>query len=127
MLTTFALIVIGGVVRVSDSGLGCGAAGSGTEGWPLCGGRALPFLELNALIEFSHRVAATIVAVLIAVLALQALRRLRDHRWLVRGSVAAALLVLAQAALGGPHRRARPSLRPGRRPPGAGDAAARPC
>ena len=101
MLTTFALIVIGGVVRVSDSGLGCGPAGSGTEGWPLCGGRALPFLEQNALIEFSHRVAATIVAVLIAVLALQALRRLRDHRWLVRGSVAAALLVLAQAGLGG--------------------------
>jgi heme A synthase len=101
MLTTFALIVIGGVVRVSDSGLGCGPAGSGTEGWPLCEGRALPFLELNALIEFSHRVAATIVAVLIAVLALQALRRLRDHRWLVRGSVAAALLVLAQAGLGG--------------------------
>ena len=101
ILATFALIVIGGVVRVSDSGLGCGPAGSGTEGWPLCEGRALPFLELNALIEFSHRVAATIVAVLIAVLALQALRRLRDHRWLVRGSVAAAFLVLAQAGLGG--------------------------
>ena len=48
ILATFALIVIGGVVRVSDSGLGCGAAGSGTEGWPLCGGRALPFLEQNA-------------------------------------------------------------------------------
>jgi heme A synthase len=101
IVTTFALIVIGGVVRVSDSGLGCGAAGSGTEGWPLCGGRALPFLQQNAVIEFSHRVAATIVVVLIAVLALQAFRRLRDHRWLVRGSVGAAVLVLAQAALGG--------------------------
>jgi heme A synthase len=101
MLTTFALIVIGGVVRVSDSGLGCGPAGSGTEGWPLCGGRALPFLEQNAVIEFSHRVAATIVAVLIVVLAVQALRRLRDHRWLVRGSCAAVLLVLVQAGLGG--------------------------
>jgi heme A synthase len=101
LLTTFALIVIGGLVRVSDSGLGCGAAGSGTEGWPLCGGRALPFLEQNALIEFSHRVTATVVAVLIAALAFQAFRRLRDHRWLVRGSAAAVLLVLAQAALGG--------------------------
>ena len=36
---TFALIIVGGVVRISDSGLGCGPAGSGTEGWPLCGGR----------------------------------------------------------------------------------------
>ena len=101
ILATFALIVIGGVVRVSDSGLGCGAAGSGTEGWPLCGGRVLPFLQQNAVIEFSHRAAATIVVVLIAALALQAFRRLRDHSWLVRGSVAAAVLVLAQAVLGG--------------------------
>ena len=101
IVATFVLIVIGGVVRVSDSGLGCGAAGSGTEGWPLCGGRALPFLEQSAVIEFSHRVAATIVAVLIAMVAFQAFRRLRDHRWLVRGAVGAAILVLAQAALGG--------------------------
>src|SRR5437773_12574613 len=83
ILASFALIVIGGLVRVSDSGLGCGAAGSGTEGWPLCGGRVLPFLQQNAVIEFSHRAAATIVVVLIAALALQALRRLRDPRWLV--------------------------------------------
>src|SRR6266545_8257568 len=101
ILATFALIVIGGVVRVSDSGLGCGPAGSGTKGWPLCGGRILPFLQENAVIEFSHRAAATIVVVLIAALAIQAFRRLREHRWLVRGTVAAAVLVLAQAALGG--------------------------
>jgi heme A synthase len=101
IVATFALIVIGGIVRVSDSGLGCGPAGSGTEGWPLCGGRVLPFLRENALIEFSHRAAATIVAVLIAGLCLLALRRLRDRRWLVRGSLAAAVLVLSQAALGG--------------------------
>lgn len=98
---TFALIVIGGVVRVSDSGLGCGPAGSGTEGWPLCGGGILPFLETNAIVEFTHRVVAAGVGVLIVVLAWQALRRLRDHPWLVRGSVAAAVLVLAQAGLGG--------------------------
>jgi heme A synthase len=101
ILATFALIVIGGVVRVSDSGLGCGAAGSGTEGWPLCGGRVLPFLEESALIEFSHRAVASLVVLLIAVLAIQALRRLRDHRWLVRGSIGAGVLVLAQAGLGG--------------------------
>jgi heme A synthase len=101
ILATLVLIVIGGIVRVSDSGLGCGAAGSGTEGWPLCGGRVLPFLETNAIVEFSHRVAATIVAVLIGALVLLAYRRLRDRRLLVRGSVAAGILVLAQAVLGG--------------------------
>ncbi|HYX78284.1 MAG TPA: COX15/CtaA family protein, partial [Solirubrobacterales bacterium] len=101
ILATFALIVIGGVVRVSDSGLGCGAAGSGTEGWPLCGGRVLPFLQQNALIEFSHRAVASLLVILIAALGIQAFRRLRDHRWLVRGSVAAGVLVLSQAGLGG--------------------------
>ena len=98
---TFALIVIGGVVRVSDSGLGCGAAGSGTHGWPLCGGRLLPFLDEHQVIEFSHRVVATLVVVLIGALVFQAFRRLPERRWLARGTVAAAVLVLAQAALGG--------------------------
>jgi heme A synthase len=101
IVATFLLIVIGGVVRVSDSGLGCGPAGSGTEGWPLCGGKALPLLETNAVIEFTHRVVAGLVAILILVLAWRAIRGLREHRWLVRGSIAAAILVLAQAALGG--------------------------
>ena len=101
ILATFALIVIGGVVRVSDSGLGCGAEGSGTQGWPLCGGRLLPFLQEHQVIEFSHRVAATVIVVLIGALAFMAFRRLRDRRWLVRGVVAAGILVLAQAILGG--------------------------
>jgi len=101
IVATFVLIVIGGVVRVSDSGLGCGPAGSGTEGWPLCGGRVVPFLETNAVIEFAHRAVAGVVAILILALAWQAVRGLRERRWLVRGSVAAAVLVLVQAALGG--------------------------
>src|SRR5919201_2489525 len=101
IVATFALIVLGGVVRVSDSGLGCGAAGSGTKGWPLCGGRVLPFLQEHQVIEFSHRAVATLVVVLIGALAFVAFRRLRDHRWLAWGTVAAAVLVLAQAALGG--------------------------
>ena len=32
IFATLALILIGGIVRVSDSGLGCGAEGSGTHG-----------------------------------------------------------------------------------------------
>ena len=42
IVATFVLILIGGFVRVSDSGLGCGPAGSGTDGWPLCDGRVVP-------------------------------------------------------------------------------------
>jgi heme A synthase len=99
---TFALVIIGGVVRVSDSGLGCGPAGSGTHGWPLCDGSVLPsFLEGSTVIEFSHRIAAGVVSILIVALIWTALRHLREHMWLVRGSIAAGVLVLVQAVLGG--------------------------
>lgn len=101
IVATLVLILIGGIVRVSDSGLGCGAAGSGTHGWPLCEGGLLPASSAESVIEFSHRLAAGVVAVLIAVVALIAWRRLRSHRALVRGAIVAGVLVLAQAALGG--------------------------
>jgi heme A synthase len=110
-ITTFLLIVVGGVVRVSESGLGCGPGGSGTEGWPLCGGEVIPLVgDVNRIIEFSHRVLAAIVVALIALLAWRALHLRRPQtpppdqrgsRWAWRGSVAAGLLVLAQAGLGG--------------------------
>ncbi|MQA75635.1 MAG: hypothetical protein GEU88_15070 [Solirubrobacterales bacterium] len=101
ILATFLLILIGGVVRVSDSGLGCGAAGSGTHGWPLCEGGVLPADSAESVIEFSHRVAAAVVGLLIAFMVWRAIRRLRSYRSIVRGSIVAGVLVLAQAALGG--------------------------
>jgi heme A synthase len=98
---TFALIVLGGVVRVSDSGLGCGPAGSGFNGWPFCNGDVVPGLDLNAVIEYAHRVLAGAVGIMIIALALLAYRRHREHRGLVRATFAAALLVLVQGLLGG--------------------------
>ncbi len=101
-ITTFLLIIVGGVVRVSDSGLGCGPGGSGTEGWPLCGGEVIPLVgDVNRIVEFSHRVLAGVVVALIALLAWRAYKGLRDRSWPLRGSVAAGVLVLAQAGLGG--------------------------
>lgn len=101
IIATLGLVLIGGIVRLSDSGLGCGPAGSGTHGWPLCEGGVLPAGSSQSIIEFSHRIAATVVAVLILALVWIAWRHLRTHRWIVRGSIAAGVLVLAQAGLGG--------------------------
>jgi heme A synthase len=125
-LATFLLIIVGGVVRISDSGLGCGPGGSGTEGWPLCGGQVIPLVgDINRIVEFSHRALAAVVVALIALMAWRAydIRRPQtpppdqrpaavppdqrsaaappDQRWPLRGSIAAGLLVLAQAGLGG--------------------------
>src|SRR5512133_3203315 len=102
-LVTFLLIIVGGVVRVSDSGLGCGPGGSGTKGWPLCGGDVIPLVgDENTLIEFSHRLLAAVVVALIALLCWRAYRDLRKRNgWALRGSVAAGALVLVQAGLGG--------------------------
>jgi heme A synthase len=98
---TFVLIVVGGVVRISDSGLGCGPAGSGAEGWPLCGGGLIPAVDTNMIVEYTHRVLAGVVAILIAYLAWTVWRRRRSERLLVRVSIATFVLILFQAALGG--------------------------
>jgi heme A synthase len=98
---TLALVIVGGVVRVSDSGLGCGPEGAGTDGWPLCGGRAIPLIDTNMIIEYSHRILAGALAIAIGGLAFLARRRHRENRPLVRATTAAFGLVLFQAALGG--------------------------
>ena len=101
-VVTFLLVVVGGIVRVSESGLGCGPSGSGLHGWPLCGGQIFPVVGNEALfVEFTHRFLAGVVVLLIAVMIWLAFRDLRELRWPVRGSIAVGVLVLCQAALGG--------------------------
>src|SRR3954453_265907 len=102
-VVTFLLIVVGGIVRVSQSGLGCGPGGSGTKGWPLCGGSVIPIVgDENRLIEFSHRDLATVVVILIGLLCWGAYKGLRARSsWASRGSLIAGVLVLVQAGLGG--------------------------
>lgn len=97
---TFLLIVLGGIVRVSDSGLGCGKAHSGINGWPLCQGDVVPGVSLHAVIEYCHRITAAVVVVLMAALAVLAWRRYRAYRSIVFAATAASLLVVAQAVLG---------------------------
>ncbi|HYI99827.1 MAG TPA: COX15/CtaA family protein [Thermoleophilaceae bacterium] len=100
ILATFLLVIVGGVVRVSESGLGCGPAGSGLHGWPFCNGDVVPGLDLNSVIEYSHRALAGIVGLMMATLAVLAWRRYRSQRALVRATAAAAVLVVVQALLG---------------------------
>jgi heme A synthase len=97
-IATFVLIIVGGVVRVSDSGLGCGPAGSGFHGWPFCNGDVVPGLSLHSIVEYTHRAVAGIVTVLIVSILVLAWRRHREHVVPAAGLLG---LVLAQAVLGG--------------------------
>jgi heme A synthase len=97
-IATFVLIIVGGVVRVSDSGLGCGPAGSGFHGWPFCNGDVVPGVDLNSIVEYTHRALAIVVGFMILSLFVLAWRR---HRQLLPMTGALLVLVIAQGALGG--------------------------
>lgn len=61
---TYLLIVLGGLVRITGSGLGCG------DEWPVCHGRLIPqFSDTATLIEWSHRLVAGVVSTLVVALA----------------------------------------------------------
>jgi heme A synthase len=97
-IATFVLILVGGVVRVSDSGLGCGPAGSGFHGWPFCNGDVVPGVDLNSIVEYTHRVLAIVVGFMIVAIFVMAWRR---HRVFLAPAGALLVLVIAQGALGG--------------------------
>src|SRR5215831_18714391 len=93
-LVTFALIVLGGIVRVSGSGLGCG------DSWPLCNGQLFPPLDTATLIELSHRLVTTLVTPLVLATAYVAWRNYRRVRWIVWPSLLAVALLVVQILLG---------------------------
>ncbi len=97
---TFLLILVGGIVRVSGSGLGCGPANSGFHGWPFCNGAVIPGLDVNTIIEYTHRTVAGIVGLMSIALTTLAWRNHRGNRPLVRATTTATVLVIAQGLLG---------------------------
>src|SRR6266498_4020240 len=67
--SAYVLIVLGAVVRISGSGMGCG------DHWPLCNGHLIPPLtDIPTVIEWSHRLVAGVVSVLVVGLAVFAWR-----------------------------------------------------
>jgi heme A synthase len=93
---TIGLIVFGAIVRVTDSGLGCGNA------WPSCNGTFFPPLDnVTAWIEWLHRlIAAAIGALGLGMLAIAITAYRRERREVLIATAVAAGLFMVQSALG---------------------------
>jgi heme A synthase len=94
-LFAYLQIALGGVVRVSGSGLGC-------PDWPLCHGRPYPAPDIHSVIEYSHRTVGTITGVLLIVTVVAAWLVFRRSRPIVPWLATASLVVIGvEGALGG--------------------------
>lgn len=93
-VTTFFLLLVGGVVHATDSGLAC-------PDWPQCFGSFFPSMVGKVFFEHGHRLFATGVGIL-TILQLVLVWRSRPAGHSSRGlAVAALVLVVWQGVLGG--------------------------
>jgi heme A synthase len=89
----WALVAVGGVVRVTASGLGC-------PHWPLCTSKAVPLAQKASVIEYSHRAVVALVSVLAVSLAVWTWRGYRARLDILWPALVAVALVPFQALLG---------------------------
>jgi len=96
-IATYVLIVVGGLVRATDSGLAC-------PDWPGCFAFNdwIPAADANVWIEHTHRlIAAIAVGPMVGVIGLVTVfTRRRQDRPLLLAAVVAGVLVIVQAVLG---------------------------
>ncbi len=94
VVVTFGLITLGGLVRATESGLGC-------PDWPLCHGQIIPPFEYHVLIEYSHRLVASVVGALVVACAVVVWLRHRESQGLKRLMAVAVVALAVQVVLGG--------------------------
>ena len=98
------LVVLGGTVRVTDSGLAC-------PDWPLCYGELFPggpyvsegqiFEGFQVYLEWTHRLVASVMGLIILAFVAGAWMRYRDRRWVVLPASLGLVALAIQVVLGG--------------------------
>jgi len=97
-LSTYILIVIGGYVVFSGSGVACGS--SGPDSWPLCNGLVIPTLSGPVLVEWTHRLFTLVVGLFVLGTTVAAWTRYREQRRILQLSTISFLVLLGQVFLG---------------------------
>jgi len=97
-LSTYVLIVIGGYVVFSGSGVACGS--SGPDSWPLCNGQVIPTLSGPVLVEWTHRLFTLVVGLFVLGMTIIAWTRYREERRILQFSTISFLVLLCQILLG---------------------------
>jgi cytochrome c oxidase assembly protein subunit 15 len=89
------IVLTGGAVRLTGSGLGC-------SDWPECSvGHLTPALQFHGLVEFGNRLVTVVLTIVVAAAFLAAVFRRPRRRDLVYLSLGLVLGIVAQAVLGG--------------------------
>jgi heme a synthase len=96
---TYLLVLFGGIVRITQSGMGCG------DDWPKCNGQWIPQFTLPTLIEYTHRLLGVTIGLVAIGLAFYAYRHRRHARFggrngLARPAYVALAGIVVQGLLG---------------------------
>jgi len=92
-ILTYLLITLGGTVCVTESGRSC-------PDWPGCYGQIVPPLQINAIIEYSHRFVAALTGLVVFAAAYAGWHKYGARRWVSRPPLIAIPFMLAVAVFG---------------------------
>lgn len=92
-LLTYALVILGGIVCMTDASRGC-------PDWPGCYGQIVPPMRMDSILEYAHRVMAALTSLFIIASAVVGWRKARSIRWVSRPPLIAVALLLAVIVFG---------------------------